>query len=402
MRTEPPPPPRPPVPPAQAAVPFLARIRFPLLCVALWALLLLVWSTAARDLLPIPARAAWDPEIARHAPPLARYDSGWYRKIALDGYGAPPGGRTPSEHVFFPLYPAVVGGIARILSIDPFSAGMGLSLAALAGAAVLFVEEGRRRAGVLEARRALLFLLLFPTAFFFASTYAESLFLLLALLAFACVARRSYGLAALCGALAGLTRLPALALVLPLGIAAWESSAGPIDREKPLRRALTAAGVALAPAAGVFLWVFGVGLHFGEPGLYFRLQEAWNRSASPLAGLARFGVTLPERIARGDVSRKPSFLIDYADALLFLLLAVHQAKRRKWGDASWTAGALLLPAATGFAPSLPRYLLVVYPAFYTLEEVFRSRPRARLAWWIASAALLLAGTAAFVHWRWVA
>src|SRR6476646_781094 len=122
MRTEPPPPPRPPAP---AAVPLSTRVRFPLLAIALWALVLLAWSWAARDLLPIPPRAAWDPEIARHAPPLARYDSGWYRKIALDGYGVPPGGRTPSEHVFFPLYPALVGGVARLLSIDPFSAGIG-------------------------------------------------------------------------------------------------------------------------------------------------------------------------------------------------------------------------------------------------------------------------------------
>ncbi len=390
--------------PSPASLPFPARIGFPLLAVAIWAAALIGWSYVARDLLPVPAGAGWEPEIARHAPPLARYDSGWYRKIALDGYGVPPAGRASSEHVFFPLYPALTAALARLLRVDPFSAGMGVSLAALAAAAMLFVQEGRRRGTELVARRALLFLLLFPTAFFLASTYAESLFLLLALLAFACVARQSWGLAALCGALAGLTRLPALALVLPLGIAAWQrtSGAGSTPRAISHRRLLTVAAVALAPAAGVFLWIYGVGIHFGEPGLYFRLQESWNRSASPLAGLARFGVTLPDRIARGDLRTHPAFLIDYADALLSLAIAVFQVKRRRWADASWTAGGLLLPAATGLAPSLPRYLVVVYPAFYALEEILRGRPRSRLAWWIGSGALLVAGTAAFVHWRWVA
>ncbi|MEO8432897.1 MAG: hypothetical protein ABI592_15440 [Acidobacteriota bacterium] len=397
MRT-PPPSPDPPSPRLRAS----ERPAFPILAVAVWAAVVIGWSYVARDVLPASPRSGWDPEIAKHAPPLARYDSGWYRKIALDGYGPPPAGRASSEHVFFPLYPALTAGLSRVLGVDPFSAGMGLSLAAVAAAAVLFVREARRRAGPAEAgRAALVFLLLFPTSFFFASAYAEAIFLLLSLLAFACVARRSFGLAALCGLLAGLTRLPALALALPLGIAAWQSTA---DRGRPLslRRASTVALVALAPVAGVFLWVLGVGFYFGDPGLYFRLQESWNRSASPLAGLSRFGVTLPDRIARGDLARNPAFLIDYADAALFLLLAIHQARRKRWGDASWTAGAVLLPAATGFAPSLPRYLVVVYPAFYALEEIFRGRPRARVLWWFGSALLLLAGVAAFVHWRWVA
>ena len=65
------------------------------------------------------------------------------------------------------------------------------------------------------------------------------------------------------------------------------------------------------------------------------------------------------------------------------------ARRRRWADASWTAGALLLPASTGISASLPRYLVVVYPAFYALEEMLRGRPVLRWIWWIVSAALLL-------------
>ena len=98
----------------------------------------------------------------------------------------------------------------------------------------------------------------------------------------------------------------------------------------------------------------------------------------------------------------PAFLLDYACALLFLGIAVYQARRRRWADASWTAGALLLPAATGISASLPRSLMVVYPAYYALAEISRGRRPLRLAWWIASAAGLAGATAAFVLWRWVA
>jgi len=373
-------------------------VRRALLLVAVWGLAVMGWATFARDFLPVAHREAWPPEIARHAPPLARYDAGWYRRIALDGYGRTvPSAGTPSEHVFFPLYPALVAAVSRLLGADPFAAGMAVSLAALAVASILFVAEGARRLDEESAIQGLVFLLLFPTAFFLASAYAESLFLLLALLAFDAVRRRAWAAAALFGLLAGLTRLPALALAAPLAIAAANPDADHSDA-----RLLRGLAIGAAPVAGVFLWIVGVGWYTHEPGLYFRLQESWQRASSPLAGLARWALALPERISQGELASHPAFLVDYLAALLFLVLGIYQARRRRWADASWTAGALLLPASTGISASLPRYLVVVYPAFYALAEIFRGRPTLRWLWWIVSAISLLAAIAAFVNWRWVA
>jgi Mannosyltransferase (PIG-V) len=379
-----------------------ARALPTLTAVAIWAALLFAWSYAARNM-PVEPREGWAPDVTRRAPPLARYDSGWFHRIAEHGYGAPPAPGDRSEHVFFPLYPAVVAAVARALGVNAFAAGLGVSVAATLAAALLFVAEGRRR-GLDDAgaRHALLFLLLFPTAFFLVAMYAESLFLLLALLAFAAVARRRFAAAGLFALLAGLTRLPALALCVPLAIAAGAREEGEAPRGEGRSTLLRAALVGAAPAAGVALWIFGVGWHFGEPDLYFRLQRSWDRGVAPLAGLTRWALSLPQRLARGDARAHPAFLIEYADALLFAGIAVLQARRRRWADAAWSAGALLLPAATGISASLPRYLVVVYPAFYTLAEAFRARPRARVVWWALSGLLLLAGTAAFVLWRWVA
>jgi hypothetical protein len=380
-------------------------LLFALLAFGLWAALLFAWSAAARKL-PVAPHAGWAPEIERRAPPLARYDSGWYLKIVEHGYGPPPGPGEKSEHVFFPLYPLLVAAISRALAIDAFTAGIAVSVSAMLAASLLFVAEGRRRLGDVEARHALLFLLLFPSAFFLVAMYAESLFLLLALLAFASLARDRWVAAVGFGFLAGLTRLPALALCAPLALAAAGFGAGlpgpSNSKAGRSRRLLRAILVGAAPAVGVAVWIFGSGWRLHEPGLYFRLQESWNRGTSPLAGLGRWALALPERIARGDVRSHPAFLIDYADAVLFLAVCAWQARHRRWADASWSAGALLLPAATGISASMPRYLVVVYPAFYALAEIFRGRPVARAVWWIASAALLLAGTAAFVHWRFVA
>ena len=367
-----------------------------------WVVVVLAWSYAARDLLPISPRKPWPAQIQRRAPPLARYDSGWYLTILEKGYGPPPAPGQPSPHVFFPLYPLASRALHALLAIDGFAAGQVLSILCFLAAGILFAAEGRSRLGEKGARYALLFLLLYPTSFFLVAMYSESLFLLLALAAFHQARRDRPAIAAVLGVAAGLTRFTALALALPLAMEAF----GAARRKEPGRtgaRTLTrAAVVGLAPVAGVLMWVLGAGFMAGEPGLYFRVQEAWQRGVSPFVGAWHFAKLPLARIAHRRAFENPGLLLDYVHFLLFALIGAWQIRRRRLADAAWTAAALLIPMASGISASLPRYVLIVYPAYYAMEEISRDRPRLRVAWWIASGLLLAAGEAAFVHWRWVA
>lgn len=368
-----------------------------------WTVLVLAWSYAARDWISLSRREPWAPEIQKRAPPLARYDSGWYLAILEKGYGPPPAPGQKSPHAFFPLYPLLARALSSLLGVDGFAAGQILSILCFLASGILFAVEGRRRLGERRSRDALLFLLLYPTAFYLVAMYSESLFLLLALAAFDRARRNRPAAAALFAALAGTSRMTALALAVPLAIeafsAARDDSRRPLSDGNALRRALL---VGAAPVAGVLLWVLGAGWAAGEPGLFFRVQEAWHRGISPILGAWHF-VKLPlARIAHGQALDHPALFLDYAHFLLFAVIAVHQVRRRRLSDAAWTAGALLLPIASGISASLSRYVLVVYPAFYAMAEIFQDRPRLRLAWWIGSGVLLLAAETAFVHWRWVA
>jgi hypothetical protein len=287
--------------------------------------------------------------------------------------------------------------------LDGFVAGQVLSIACLLAAGRLFAAEGGRRLGERRGRDALFFLLLYPTAFFLVAMYSESLFLLLALAAFREARRDRPAAAAVFGLLAGTTRLTALALALPLAIEAFSAArtvgVPPLTDGRALRRAFLAG---LAPVAGVFLWVFGSGLAAGEPVLFLRVQEAWQRGTSPFLGAWRFVKGPLGVLRRGRAFDHPDLFLEYGHFLLFAAIGVYQARRRRFSDAAWTAGALLIPVTSGISTSVSRYVLVVYPAFYALAEIFQDRPRLRLLWWIGSGALLLAGEAAFVHWRWVA
>jgi len=89
----------------------------------LWAVLVLAWSYAARDLLNFPPRDPWAADVQKRAPPLARYDSGWYLTILEHGYGPPPAPGQVSPHAFFPLYPLLARVLHSTLGVDGFVAG---------------------------------------------------------------------------------------------------------------------------------------------------------------------------------------------------------------------------------------------------------------------------------------
>ena len=106
-----------------------------------------------------------------------RWDSGHFTAIASNGYDA--AWRT----AFFPLFPLLQRGVA-FLTHDPFIAGLIISNLAGLGMLVVLYRLVQEDFDAERAFRTVLYLSVFPTAFFFVAAYNESLFLLLTLLSF--------------------------------------------------------------------------------------------------------------------------------------------------------------------------------------------------------------------------
>jgi hypothetical protein len=366
------------------------------LLVGAWVLTLVAWGIVARTHLPIEHRLRWEVPLELRAPLYAKFDSGWYLSIIEGGYGKPPPDGKPSNHAFFPLYPITAKALRDTFAMNGFHAGLVVTYLCLFLAMNLFYREGVERLGERDARATVAFFLLFPTAFFLAAVYAESMFLLFALLAFRDARRGTAGKTAFWGFLLGLTRASALTVAPALFLAALERRVG-----EPRRRWGRAAVIGLVPIATVFLWIFGIGWISGEPGLFFRSMEGWRRGTSSLSGVAAWFLSMV-RFVHTNWRRDPGLALDYGVTLLFLLVGGYQLLKRRWADAAWTGGAIALPMTTGVSEGMPRFLLVVYPVYFALAEVSRGRTRARVAWWIVSGALLLAAAARFVNWHWVA
>ena len=365
--------------------------------VAAWTLALGAWGWAARNHLPIEHRTRWETAIETRSPLYAKFDSGWYLAIIESGYSKPPPDGKPSNHAFFPLYPTAAKVLHDTFGVDGFRAGLLVTYLCLFLAMSLFFREGIARLGERDAWASVWFLLLFPTAFFLVAVYAESMFLLFALLAFRDARAGTTARAALWGFLLGLTRASTLAVAPALFLAALE------PREPSgTRRWGRAFLVGAVPVLTVFLWIFGIGWIYGEPGLFFRSMEGWHRGMSSLSGIGAWFYSMGLRFKHMSWLRDPSLALDYAAAAVFVLVGIHQLAKKRWSDAAWTGAAISLPMTTGLSGGMPRFLMVVYPAYFALAEGSRGRPRLRLLWWIVSGLLLLAAAARFVNWHWVA
>ncbi len=289
-----------------------------------------------------------------------RWDSIWYLDVARNGYRLMgPLATTQSNVAFFPLYPALVAGLHALLPASwqgeraLFFAGVLLSNG-FALAALWLVHEWVRESwgDAALARRATLYLLLFPAGFFLGCIYSESLFLLLAVLVFRCAERRQWWRAGLAALLLASTRPAGVLIALPL---AWMLFA---SGERDWRRV---ASLALAPL-GLLAHALHLRAVTGDPLALFHAQRAWNRSLAP-----------PWRILVHPVDFHPWMGPIEALALaLFFGLGLWLLRRRQDRPYGLFVLASLAPIfASGMLVSAARFVSVLFPGFALLARAGR-------------------------------
>ncbi len=363
---------------------------------AVWSFVVVVLAMAAASL-PVTPPHPWAPEIAREAPPLARWDSGWYRDIAVRGYHYDPGA-SASNTSFYPLYPLVTGFFSRFTHIPLFPAGMGISLLCLLGAllllADLLAEDGPDR--VLPG---IAVLLCFPTAFYFASFYPESLFILATAAAFLASKRGRWGLAGIAGAAAGLTRLNGALIILPMAWFAWQEMKRNGRRLKPGPLFGLAGAAAGAAAYPIFLWV-----RFGSPLVYFPGKNSnWEHRPRAFWELPHLiAHEMFTRLADLGAGGKLNFVIQNGALVLFTTLTIGLIARRKVAGALYCSATLAVLFNSGSTDSVQRYLLALFPCFFLLSDFLRRRPALAFAYLFGSLGLLVTLLTRFVNWIWVA
>lgn len=322
----------------------------------------------------------------------ARWDSGWYIGIAMEGYRWRPGPLRQQNVVFFPAYPLLLRAGVRLLGGDREAigiVGMGLSLAAFCIALVYFRRLARDQLDEAGADTAMWLLAAYPFAVFYSAVYTESLFLVATLGAF-CEFRRDRLRAAGCwGLVAGLTRPNGCLLSLALAANIVERAlaerrdrageAGTSHRRLALR--VLTAGM---PGVGMLIYSAFIYRVTGNAFEWARGHLAWGRNyEGPLAELGR----QYELIAtRGLYQYTSTFPIDALNlvAVLLAIVSIWPVARR-WGLSCAVIVALgvFVPLSSGGLISIGRLTAVLFPVFLWLAQVIPAR--ARPAWIVAFA-----------------
>jgi hypothetical protein len=329
-----------------------------------------------------PGSALWhgDPGgRAAAAQPWLRWDALWFLHTARDGYVYTPGAQCNLS--IFPLYPMLISLLART-GLDPVWAGVLISNACLFGAVCLLLRVAWPRVGGAAAQRAAAALLLFPPAFVLSGVYSESLFLFAVLGAFYFADRREWAEAGLCGFAAALTRVTGAALALPLAVMFFANR----PRGESAARALW---LLLPPLAAVLFLAYVHG-GTGSWTTYFDAQAHWDKQLSPPwvgLGWELFGGAW--RLDR---------VLNVASFALFAALGVIAWRRLGPGWGLFVALGVIVPACSSRWIGMPRYMLVLFPAFVALGAMLKNR-WAFAAWAAGSAALLLVSFRAFLNWN---
>jgi hypothetical protein len=341
-----------------------------------------------------------------------RFDGGWYRYIADNGYFFDDVSRQ-SPVAFFPAYPLAMRGVSVVLR-DTVLSGILLTLACGLGATVLFYGWVRDKFDEPTARIAVLALLLYPYAWFlFGAVYGDALFLVAAIGAFVLLERDHPVLAGLAGAVATATRPVGLAVVVGLVVLTLARRGG-LRGWRDLRP--RDAGVLLS-LGGIGAWALYLWVRFGDPILFSRIQGApgWDQGEGVRTWLkVPFFDRLPHLpfwlsdswSGSNTHNAQPWTESVYSLGLILQALALVGAvvlvplvvRRLGWGYGAYTLTLLLIPlVGTKDFQGVGRYVVAAFPCFAVLGQILSGRSRPRLVWLIGSGGLLLLLSSAYAR-----
>jgi hypothetical protein len=288
---------------------------------------------------------------------LERQDALWFLRIATTGYAAGDG-----SAAFFPLYPLVIRAVSWIVGGHPLLAATLVSNLSFLGSLLVLYDLTVREFSEGNARKTVVYVAIFPTAFFFFAPYSESLFLLLSLVAFRQARRDRWTSAAAAGALAALTRSLGVALAPALIVMALERRG---ERGHVWPRVAAGTAVLLGPLAYLGWW----GVAHGDALAPIHAQAHWQRTATfPLTTLWN-----AVRLAAGHGVLDPGYWIIDVLVVGVVIVAVAAGWRRLPPPyLAYALGSLLIPLSYPFPPrpllSMPRFVAVIFPAFWVLAD----------------------------------
>jgi hypothetical protein len=316
------------------------------------------------------------------------WDAMRYTQIAQFGY------QNIYNTAFFPLFPLLIKGGALLRGNHGYIAmGMIISNLALLGSLFVLYQIAADMLGESVGRRTILYLCIFPTAFFFFAPYNESLFLLLTAGAFLALRRQKWWLAGALGFFAALTRSAGLLLVFPYLYELWIARKSLDDDGQSAWRRIWQTLPRLLPVAliplGILIYSFYCWRVFHDPLAFSTVQSHWDRQLTPPGTGIVFALGQLFFVQPFGSFYEVHILIDLAATAGFILLTILGWRKLRSSYTLWI-GLLLLYTFISPAIHQPdalvstqRFVLEMFPGFITLAALGIKHPRLHQAFMIS-------------------
>jgi len=287
----------------------------------------------------------------------------WYLNIAEHGYTSE--GFDAHRIVFLPFYPLLIRLGNIFIGNYLWSAMIVANVLTIMGLFVFYLlaklEFGRK-----VAWWSLVFLMLFPSAYFLNAAYSEGPYLLFAAGSFYLARRKSWQWAGVLGGFATLTRITGIilwpALLVEFFLQRWKD-------KQPWSNVIW---TFIVPGALMIYLLFNQEL-FGSPFAFMELVNGyWHKQfAWPWVGL------LGKWHAIGGFPYSGGVIVnniaEFIAGIILLVAVALSLFRLRFSYTVYLAGVAFLYLSTSVLQSTPRYLLTAFPLFFLLGMLGRNK-----------------------------
>lgn len=327
---------------------------------------------------------------------LGNFDGEHYVSIASSGYGF-------GEHAFFPVYPVIVrtlGNFFGATQISYYASGIFVSLSAFLLGLLGFYKLLRLDFNEKLSQLAVVLLLVFPTSFYFAAVYTESLFFALAVWSFYMARKKMWTYAAVFGIILTATRFVGL-IIFPALLVEWY-----VQNRKSKNLLKIFPTILLSIPTGLL-------------GYMYYLDRTIHNKLAFYGELSMFGeqrsshpILLPQVIYRYVFKILPglktiyfpviySTILEFAIGCLFFAASIWAFFKTRLSYALFLALGYIIPTLSGSFSSLPRYVLVLFPVYILLAGILNGRKKYLFAFLSISTILLVVSLALFGRGYWI-
>lgn len=328
----------------------------------------------------------YNPYIPSFLIAFANYDGAHYLHLAHSGYQR-------FEQSFFPLFPLAINLLSKLFGRSYFLTGFSLANICFGLGFYVFQHYLKLFLKKETSFWTLLFLLAFPTSFFFNAVYTEGLFFLLVISSFYFMKTKKYLLAAFLAFLASLTRLVGIFLVIPLIISLIVENQQFLLEKTTIKSKMVSSCsflkshplwilILISPILGLLTYMTYLFFSFHDPLAFYNMSYIFGVQRSTHI------VLLPQVYYRYfSIFLKSQHSFTYNIAILefvtfnFILVVlcydlVKLLKSKRTTNTMYLLGLnlfsfanLILPTFAGSLSSMPRYVLLSLSCFVMLGQI---------------------------------